>query len=66
MKSLRVCLSLILLGLVLSFGFARLARAEEESQKVCNCYLPNTGQYGTLSPDRTYCMADDFCFLELD
>jgi len=63
MKSLRVCLSLILLGLVLSFGLVRLARAEGDN--FCNCYLPNTGQYGTVSADGNSCIIW-YCFIRLD
>jgi len=67
MKSLRVFLSLMLLGVVLSFGFARLAKAEDESgQRRCNCYLPNQNKYGVAPPDGSACVVDDNCFILLN
>jgi len=67
MKSLRVFSSLILLGVVLSFGFARLAKAEDEDfQAKCNCYIPNQSKYGVAPRDGSACVVDDNCFILLN
>jgi hypothetical protein len=63
MKTLRVFLSLLFLGVVLSFGLARLVKAEEEGGARCNCYLPNQQKYGVANLEGTQCVVDPNCFI---
>jgi hypothetical protein len=62
MKTLRVFLSLLFLAVVLSFGFARLAKADEDSAGKCNCYIETSKKYGVNNPQGV-CVADNDCFI---
>jgi len=60
MRTLRVLLSLLFLAVVLSFGYARLAKADDAAK--CNCTIESTGKYGVNNPQGV-CVVDNNCFI---
>jgi|GEM_PF-2452521 len=64
MRTLRVLLSLVFLAVIVSFGLANRAKADEAAK--CNCYVPNQQKYGVSPPPYEVCNISDNCFILLD